>query len=63
MENKLKKMILYFMALFTNLDNSISSFSTKKKRRCNLNKVLSYELDHEFVIILKFNLIYQWIKH
>ena len=32
MENKLKTMILYFMALFTNLDNSISSFSTKKKK-------------------------------
>ena len=31
MENKLKTMILYFMAVFTNLDNSISSFSTKKE--------------------------------
>ena len=32
-ENKLKTMILYFMALFINLDNPISSFLKKEKKK------------------------------
>jgi len=40
MENKLKTMILYFMALFTNLDNSISSFSTTKKGAMSIKSYL-----------------------